>query len=1522
MAGHPADVQALLCDINGTQNYDEPQQHFLPFSRPPSHSRGFHMAAVQSSRQHSTPAYQQHSAYRPQSVIEQQTYGYKSYHDVNFDAYVSWGEPGIQSDTCGLSTVSLGPMGRLSLPAHTVPSYSPSPFFQQIHSQHGNQNKAWYVHTPPEQKAASSPSTNAPPSSPTVGVTQRRMVQLGPSGGSSAGLLSQHHKLRTRLPSNVGKRRAITTTQRDSEAHNLNIPPTPILSPPPQQPLVNSQPGLGPGPPIIQGIQLVSLSSMPDLFRSVFPFPLFNAIQSKCYATAYQSDYNLVVSAPTGGGKTAILEMAICRLIAGFKTDQYKVVYMAPTKSLCSERHRDWQVKFAPLGLQCVELTGDTDNAHLRSVQSAHIVVTTPEKWDSMTRKWKDHARLMALVKLLVIDEVHILKDARGATLEAVVSRMKSVGSNARFVALSATVPNAEDIALWLGRDAINQFQPAVLEKFGEGFRPVRLQKHVVGIPYRGSDFGFEGACDPLLPDIIAEHSHKKPMMIFCITRRSTVSTAKLLADLWIAKSARQRCWEGPTQRIMVDDLELRNTLSTGVAFHHAGLDSLDRVAVEKGFLEGQVNVICCTSTLAVGVNLPCHLVIIKNTVSYQDDGVKEYSDLEVMQMIGRAGRPQFDDSAVAVIITKQEKVRKYEKLVSGEELLESCLHLNLIDHLNAEIGLGTICDLCTAKKWLAGTFFYVRIGKNPHHYKLDGNATGLSLEERVERICRRDIGLLQAANLVTSDANLKATEFGDAMARYYVNYRTMRVLLGLNRQSKVSDILSALAQAEEYRDVRLRVNEKKLYREINRCNGIRFPIKVDIALPAHKRSLIVQSELGGVELPVGDDFAKQKKQFMHDKNRLFSNIYRLVRCVIDCQIHLQDAVAVRNALELARSLGARVWDNSPFQMKQIPQIGVVAIRKLANGGITNIEALEAAEPHRIETLLTKNPPFGNKILTSVQGFPKLRVSVKMMNHDSKIGQPVTIKMKVECGFMNDRPPMVFHRRPIHVCLLTERSDGYLIDFRRIHARQLGTGIDVWLSAELISKTQHITCYVMCDEIAGTLRYAELKPELPAYLFQLPSYLTEESAGSNAASTRKPAERAMQSGHQSNAKISDGDEFDDDALADQDMVNVVTGLDFSHIDSYDVDLKREDVNHGICAWSPEKLDNGKWACNHKCKDKTACKHFCCREGIDRRPKPPKDASVIASSIGGRLRPANDRFKPSSGTEKKSKVSAEKDAGGKTKKINSTTTKSRADRDAGAPREFRKLERLHEAAIKANSAPIVPRTPSLHYTERKRPRLSFRTAEDPHTLVERPSTLYRIESPEELPSIANILDSERGSRQSEMPDGKCLSPANFWYNGERYTEKEAHCNYLEASDPLRNFDVDQPGGDIPETREGSDGWRESTNIRKNVQTHDPGSHDPGSLPEKLFLSTDSPEDSTSLPQKRAAGDLEPQYSPSLRTDLKRCKISERDELKCRDQANVEKQRGAQTPAIRPGQPAWVYEFDPAFISEYQDFVEFV
>lgn len=108
--------------------------------------------------------------------------------------------------------------------------------------------------------------------------------------------------------------------------------------------------------------------------------------------------------------------------------------------------------------------------------------------------------------------------------------------------------------------------------------------------------------------------------------------------------------------------------------------------------------------------------------------------------------------------------------------------------------------------------------------------------------------------------------------------------------------------------------------------------------------------------------------------------------------------MAVRNALELARSFGAGVWDNSPLQMKQIQNIGPVAVRKLAMAGINSLEALEATEACRIEHLLGKNPPFGSGVLSRLKDFPKLRVSLTILEKARSPSRLDSFRCKDERG--------------------------------------------------------------------------------------------------------------------------------------------------------------------------------------------------------------------------------------------------------------------------------------------------------------------------------------------------------------------------------------------------------------------------------------------------------------------------------------------------------------------------------------------
>jgi len=123
----------------------------------------------------------------------------------------------------------------------------------------------------------------------------------------------------------------------------------------------SQQPG---STPVVQGIPLINLVQvLSDKLRTIFPFELLNAVQSKCFEVIYNTNDNVVVAAPTGSGKTALLELAICKLALGRGKENFKIVYQAPTKALCSEKARDWETKFSHMSLKCAELTGDTSQA-------------------------------------------------------------------------------------------------------------------------------------------------------------------------------------------------------------------------------------------------------------------------------------------------------------------------------------------------------------------------------------------------------------------------------------------------------------------------------------------------------------------------------------------------------------------------------------------------------------------------------------------------------------------------------------------------------------------------------------------------------------------------------------------------------------------------------------------------------------------------------------------------------------------------------------------------------------------------------------------------------------------------------------------------------------------------------------------------------------------------------------------------------------------------------------------------------
>jgi hypothetical protein len=142
-------------------------------------------------------------------------------------------------------------------------------------------------------------------------------------------------------------------------------------------------------------------------------------------------------------------------------------------------------------------------------------------------------------------------------------------------------------------------------------------------------------------------------------------------------------------------------------------------------------------------------------------------------------------------------------------------------------------------------------------------------------------------------------------------------------------------------------------------------------------------------------------------------------------------------ALMLERSLGSRAWDDSPLQMKQIPEIGVAATRKLVNYQIRSIEDLEDTDAQRIETIIGRNPPFGLKVLEALKSFPKLRVSLHVQPSSVRFPPMISVHSLHIAGrqvprwgqdsaesrcWLRERESTIQVFRKIHICLRTSRD--------------------------------------------------------------------------------------------------------------------------------------------------------------------------------------------------------------------------------------------------------------------------------------------------------------------------------------------------------------------------------------------------------------------------------------------------------------------------------------------------------------------
>ena len=193
--------------------------------------------------------------------------------------------------------------------------------------------------------------------------------------------------------------------------------------------------------------EITSSSDLIELYPQIFQRS-FNKMQEETFEPVWLDDENIILAAPTNSGKTAIAEMSILKSLLLEK----KAIYLSPLRSLGYEKEDEWKKTFGAYGWKVEAVTGETDYS-FQKLENADIILTTVEKLDSLSRKQTGNDFLKE-TGVVVVDEIHLLNDPeRGGTLEAVLMHLKTLSKNSslRIIGLSATLPNCEEVAEWLG---------------------------------------------------------------------------------------------------------------------------------------------------------------------------------------------------------------------------------------------------------------------------------------------------------------------------------------------------------------------------------------------------------------------------------------------------------------------------------------------------------------------------------------------------------------------------------------------------------------------------------------------------------------------------------------------------------------------------------------------------------------------------------------------------------------------------------------------------------------------------------------------------------------------------------------------------------------------------------------------------------------------------------------------------------------------------------------------------------------
>jgi len=413
--------------------------------------------------------------------------------------------------------------------------------------------------------------------------------------------------------------------------------------------------------------ELIKTEAYPDYAH--WPFEYFNPPQSALFGI-FNKDVNVAVAASTSAGKTVCAEMFIANEI---RERGGKAMYLGTHKALVQEKLDDWSDPdhhFSDLNISICSGDYQLTDARKKELANADIITMTSEMLASRCRNFKSEKNNFLLeLGTLVVDESHLLTvPGRGDHLEVALMKITNINPNIRIVLLSATMPNVAEVCEWLSYNLNGKDTYYLNSKY----RPVPLDIHYP--TYYDKSWKYddkERSKVEAALEIIEEHYEDK-FLIFSHSKK--------------------------TGEMMKKELQNRG-ISTD--FHNANLSKAKRIRIGNDFCDDKKSLRClvATSGVAWGVNLPARRVIILGV----HRGLSEVEVYDLMQMVGRSGRPKFDKKGDAYILLPESSAKKHIRRISNPTPIVSQLleHPKILAfHLVSEINQGTIKTIEDVHNW------------------------------------------------------------------------------------------------------------------------------------------------------------------------------------------------------------------------------------------------------------------------------------------------------------------------------------------------------------------------------------------------------------------------------------------------------------------------------------------------------------------------------------------------------------------------------------------------------------------------------------------------------------------------------------------------------------------------------------------------------------------------------------------------------------------------------------------------------